>query len=120
MPRKETTFPRMKIMKQILYIALFSLLVGCATIFRPWKFSEVKAGMDRAQVGGIIGEPDYVESRNGAEFLYYSYSQDYDPFSGKAVWEHSAKQSLEKRNYVVKLVGGKVQYAKELPPTSTL
>ena len=120
MPCKEATLSRMKTIKHISYIALFVLLVGCATTLKPWKFSEVKEGMDRAQVVKIIGEPDQIESKDGAELLYYSYNQDYDPVSGQAIQEQSAKRSMKTRNYVVKLVDGKVQSAEELPSTSTL
>ena len=110
----------MKTVKHISYIALFALLVGCATTLKPWKFSEVKEGMDRAQVVEIIGEPDRVESKDGAELLYYSYNQDYDPISGEAIQANQAKRSMKTQNYVVTMVDGKVQSAKELPSTSTL
>lgn len=111
---------RMKTMKHISFVALFALLVGCTTTLRPWKFSEVKVGMDSAQVVKIIGEPDRVESKDGAEFLYYSYHEDYDPGSGERIQEQQAKRSMKTQNYVVKMVDGKVQSSKELPSTSTL
>lgn len=110
----------MKTTKYISFVAGLVLLVGCATTFRPWGFSEVKEGMDRAQVVKIIGNPDRVESKDGAELLYYSYHPDYDPISGEAIQAQQAKRSMKTQNYVVKMVDGKVQSAKELPSTSTL
>lgn len=111
----------MKTIKHISCVALlFALLVGCATTFRPWEFSKVEVGMDRSQVEKILGEPSRVESKDGAEFLYYSYNQDYDPISGEAIRANQAKRSMKTQNFEVKMVGGKVQSAKELPSTSTL
>ncbi len=119
--RKETTVHPMKSIKNIpLFVALIALLLGCATTFRPWEFNEVKEGMDRAQVVKLIGEPDRVESKEEADFLYYSYHEDYDPASGEGIQEHQARRSMKTQNYVVKLVDGKVQSTKELPPTRTL
>ena len=111
----------MKTIKHISCVALlFALLFGCATTFRPWEFSKVEEGMDRAQVEKILGEPNRVESKDGAEFLYFSYNQDYDPISGEAIQAKQAKRSMKTQNYVVKMVDGKVQSTKELPSTSTL
>ena len=110
-------------MKTIKYIslALIALLVGCATTFRPWEFAEVKEGMDRAQVVKIIGEPDRVESKDGAEILYYSYHEAYDPTStDSGMRDSQVKRSMKTRNYVVTMVDGKVQTAEETAPTSTL
>jgi len=110
----------MKSIKNILLIALFALLAGCATTFRPWEFSEVKEGMNRAQVEKILGKPSRIESKDGVEFLYYSYHEDYNPASGQSIQEQQAKRSMKTRNYVVKMVGDKVQTAEEVEPTSTL
>ena len=119
--RKMASLRRMKTIKHIVsFVAVFALLAGCTTTFRPWEFSEVKEGMDRVQVAKLIGEPDRVESKDGAELLYYSYHRDYDPVSGEGIQGHQARQSMKTRNYVVKMVDGKVQSSKELPPTSTL
>ncbi len=119
--KKETTVHRMKSIKNIsLFVALITLLLGCATTFRPWEFSEVKEGMDRAQVVKLFGEPDRVESKEGADFLYYSYHEDYAPASEEGIQGHQARRSMKTQNYVVKLVDGKVQSTKELPPTKTL
>ncbi len=124
MPRKETRVPNMKTIKYISYVALFALLVGCATTFRPWEFSKVEEGMDRVQVEKILGDPSRVESKDGAELLYYSYNQDYDPSSASGtqggIQATQAKRSMKTQNYVVKMVDGKVQSTKELPSTSTL
>ena len=109
-------------MKTTKYIslALIALLVGCATTFRPWEFAEVKEGMDRAQVVKIIGEPDRVESKDGAEILYYSYHEAYDPTSTDGIQDSQVKRSMKTRNYEVKIVDGKVQTAEETAPSSTL
>ena len=109
-------------MKTTKYIALslIALLVGCATTFRPWEFSEVKEGMDRAQVVKIIGEPDRVESKDGSEILYYSYHEAYDPTSDNGIQKSQVKRSMKTRNYVVKIVDGKVQTTEETAPSSTL
>lgn len=111
----------MKTMKYILSCgSLIALLLGCATTLKPWVFHEVKEGMDRAQVEKLIGEPDRVESKGEAEFLYYSYHEDYNPATGAGIQGHQAKRSMKTRNYVVKMVDGKVQSSKELPSSSTL
>lgn len=106
-----------------LVIALV-LLAGCATTFRPWKLSEVQEGMDRIQVVQILGEPDFVETKDGAEFLHYTYSEGYNPAPADndvrlddtirdfRDWE--IKQSVKEYKYVVKLVDGKVQSYEEL------
>jgi len=106
--------------KHISFVALFALLVGCTTTFRPWEFAEIKEGMDRAKVVKIIGEPDRAESKDGAEFLYYSYHEDYGPVPGEGIQGQQAKRSMKTQNYVVKLVDGKVQSSEKLPSTSTL
>lgn len=112
---------RMKTIKyNLLCGSLIALLLGCATTLKPWVFQEVKEGMDRTQVVKLIGDPDRVESKDGAEFLYYSYHDDYNPASGTGIQEHQAKRSMKTRNYVVKMVDGKVQSSKELPSSSTL
>ncbi len=121
MLRNKAKLRYMKTIKHIvLFVAVFALLVGCTTTFRPWEFDEVKEGMDRAQVVKLFGEPDRVESKDGAEFLYYSYHKDYNPMSGEEIQGHQASQSMKTQNYVVEMVDGKVQSSKELPSTSTL
>ena len=115
----------MKLIKYAIWIVTVALLVGCATTFRPWKLSEVEEGMDRAQVVRILGNPDSAETKNGAEFLYYSYREDYNPIpSGGAAFptdsperqlrDRQAMKSLKEYAYSVKLVDGKVQNYKEL------
>ena len=120
MPRKATTLSRMKTIKHISFVVLLALLAGCATTFRPWEFTEVKEGMDRAQVVKIIGEPNRVESKDGAEFLYYSYHEAYDPTSDDGLQDSQVKRSMKTRNYIVKMVDGKVLTAEEVQPSSML
>ncbi len=110
----------MKIINYISFIALFALLVGCATTIRPYTFEQVSEGMDQAQVENLIGKPDRVESKDGAEFLHYSYHEDYDPGSNSGIQTQQAKRSMKTRNYVIKMVDGKVETAKEATSTSTL
>jgi len=115
----------MKPIKYITAVVAFVLFAGCATTFRPWVLSEVKEGMDRAQVVHLLGDPDSVEMKDGAEYLYYSYNEDYNPpLSGgsnqtadspeRKLQEHQIKKSFKEYKYVVKLVDGKVQDYKEL------
>jgi len=114
----------MKSIKHPALVAALALIAGCATTFRPWKLSEIEEGVDRAAVVRILGAPDSVETKNGAEFLYYSYSEDYDPPPAKdsihaydttrKFHNRQAKQSFRKYRYAVKLVDGKVQNYKEL------
>ncbi len=101
-----------------------ALLAGCATTFRPWKLSEVEEGMDRGKVVGVLGEPDSVETKDGAEFLYYTYSENYNPppasvdgqgyDANREFREHQLQRSLKEYRYVVKLADGKVLSYKEL------
>lgn len=116
--------PDMKPMKQIVLVVTLVLLAGCATTFRPWKLSEVEEGMTRAQVVHILGEPDSVETKNGSEFLHYSYREDYNPplvddtvqarNASRGIQNQRIKQGLKEYRYAVKLVDGKVQNYKEL------
>ena len=110
----------MKTKSYISAIALLALLVGCATTIRPFTFEQVAVGMDKDQVENLIGEPDRVESKDGAEFLYYSYYEDYDPEDGRGIKTQRATRSMKTRNYVIKLVGGKVETAEEVASSSTL
>ena len=114
----------MKLIKYATWIVTMALLVGCATTFRPWKLSEVEEGMDRAQVVGILGEPDSSETKDGAEFLYYSYSEDYNPTSSDGMAfssdhpdqlrrDRQVRKSLNEYKYSIKLVEGKVLNYKE-------
>lgn len=114
----------MKSMEYITIGVALALLAGCATTFRPWKLSEVEEGMDRGKVVGILGEPDSVETKDGAEFLYYVYSENYNPppasvddqgyDANREFREHQLQRSLKEYRYVVKLAGGKVLSYKEL------
>jgi outer membrane protein assembly factor BamE (lipoprotein component of BamABCDE complex) len=86
----------MKNMKYILSVIALGLLLGCSTTFRPWKLSEVKEGMDRAQVIRILGEPNSVETKDGAETLLYTYSEDYNPPpSSNSVQSKDAVQKIQ-------------------------
>ena len=111
-------------MKYTALVVSLVLIAGCATTFRPWKLSEVEEGMTREQVVHILGEPDFVETENGAELLHYSYTEDYNPApSGDTIYERNTsselqnqriKQGFKEYRYVVKLVDGQVQTYKEL------
>lgn len=114
----------MKPIKHIAVVVALILLAGCATTFRPWKLSEVQEGMDREQVVDLLGDPDSVETKDGAEYLYYSYSEDYNPplssdnpveyENDRVLREYNLRRSLKEYKYAVKLVDGKVQNYKEL------
>lgn len=110
----------MKTKSYISALALLALLVGCTTTIRPYTFEQVTVGMDKAQVEKLIGEPDRVESKDGAEFLYYSYHEDYDPGSSGGIQAQQAKRSMKTNNYVIKLVDGKVETTEEMASSSTL
>lgn len=111
-------------MKYTALVVALVLIAGCATTFRPWKLSEVEEGMTREQVVHILGEPDFVETENGAELLHYSYREDYNPpladdtidarNANRALHNQRIKQSFKEYRYAVKLVDGKVQTYKEL------
>ncbi len=115
----------MKTVKYGAWVMGLVFLAGCATTFRPWKLSEVEEGMDRAQVVDLLGEPDSAEMKNGAEILYYSYSEDYNPpltadtrrytdRPSQQLQDHQIRKSFQEYNYSVKLVEEKVQDYKEL------
>ncbi len=111
----------MKTKSYISALALLALLVGCTTTIRPYTFEQVTVGMDKAQVEKLIGEPDRVESKDGAEFLYYSYHEDYDPTGlDGGIQAQQAKRSMKTHNYVIKLIDGKVETAEEVASSSTL
>ncbi len=114
----------MKPIKHATLVIALALLAGCATTFRPWSLSKIKEGMDRGQVVHILGEPDFVETRDGAELLHYSYRENYNPplstdpihtsDAGRGFRDRELARSLKEYRYVVKMVGGKVQDYKEL------
>ncbi len=114
----------MKAIKYIPLMVALGLLVGCATTFRPWKLSEIQEGMEKAQVVGILGEPDSVETKDGEELLYYTYSEGYNPAPSDAdiraydanreFREQQLQRSLKEYKYIVTLVDGKVQTYKEI------
>lgn len=105
-------------------VVVLMLVSGCATTFRPWSLSEIKEGMDRSQVVSILGEPDRVESKDGSEFLYYSYSEESTtPLTEEMIQAYESDRTLRRQvasrimkeyNYSVKMVDGKVQTYTEL------
>lgn len=114
----------MKPMRHVALSVSFALLVGCTTTFRPWLLSEIEEGMDRSQVIQILGEPDDAETKDGAEFLHYSYSEDYNPppaddsiytpdTINRKFNTQQVQRSFREYKYVVKLVDGKVLDYKE-------
>ncbi|WP_136062859.1 hypothetical protein [Pontiella sulfatireligans] len=119
----------MKSIKLLATVTVLSLLAGCATTFRPWLLSDVHEGMDKVQVVQLLGTPDSTETKNGAEYLHYSFREDLTlPFSNPGGIEFSAereimREDMERRfkdyRYVVILVDGKVvNYKEELPDPS--
>lgn len=66
----------MKSIKLLATVTVLSLLAGCATTFRPWLLSDVHEGMDKVQVVQLLGTPDSTETKNGAEYLHYSFRED--------------------------------------------
>jgi hypothetical protein len=114
----------MKPMKYTALAMMLVLLAGCATTFRPWKLSDIDEGMSREQVVQVLGEPDSVETENGAELLHYSYSENYNPplaadtvqgrNASRGLEDKRIKQGLKEHRYTVKLVDGKVQNYEEL------
>ena len=64
----------MKTIKSLLTATCLSLFIaGCATPFKPWQLSDVQEGMNREQIVGTLGVPDYSVHKDGSEYLYYSY-----------------------------------------------
>ena len=114
----------MKAINYVSFIALLALLAGCATPFRPWKLSEVQEGMNRAQVVELLGEPDSVEMKDGAEYFYYSYRENNNlapansdvraDDADRALRELQIQSSFNEYKYTVKMVDGKMQSYKEL------
>lgn len=111
-------------MKYTFVMLSLVLILGCTTTFRPWKLSEIEEGMSRQQVVQILGEPDSVSTKDGADLLYYSYRESYNPpmssddinapRAGGGFEEKQLKRSMKEYKYVVKLVDGEVQHYKEL------
>lgn len=114
----------MKTIKHLPLVVALSLLVGCATTFRPWRLSEIQEGMRKDQVVKILGEPDSTETRDNEERLFYSYNEGYNPApadadirahdASRAFREQQLKRSLKEYKYVVTLVDGKMQRYKEI------
>lgn len=115
----------MKTMRYYLSLSAVLILTGCATTFRPWSLSEVTEGMDRSEVVQILGEPDYVFVKDGAEHLRYTYQEDFMPSSMPADINHDRafdeqmhirqiERSMQILMYDVILVDGKVLNYKEV------
>ncbi|HSR88005.1 MAG TPA: hypothetical protein VLL07_03545 [Pontiella sp.] len=115
----------MKTMRYFLALAAVLIFSGCATTFRPWNLSEVKEGMDRNELEQLLGEPDYVFLKDGAEHLRYTYREDFSPSTmpidvaqDRAI-DHKRQtmqieRSLNVLEYDVILVDGKVIDYKEV------
>ena len=115
----------MNTVRYVLALAAALILTGCATTFRPWNLSEVTEGMDRNEVEQLLGEPDYVFVKDGAEHLRYSYREDFSPTSMPIDTAHDRgvdrkrqnmriERSLNVLEYDVILVDGKVINYKEV------
>lgn len=112
----------MKTIKTVVAAAtVFLLIAGCATSFKPWQLSEVKEGMNKEMVVNILGEPDYAVEKDGAEYLYYSYTEDLAPVSStldtpEAIDRRAEELSrtLTETKYEVVLVEGRMINYKEL------
>ncbi|QBG48868.1 outer membrane protein assembly factor BamE [Verrucomicrobia bacterium S94] len=111
----------MKTMRSVLVAGVVVLLAGCATSFKPWKLSDVREGMTREEVESVLGRPDAEESRNGAEYLYYTYEEEargaeiYDPVNQDMKRKAEVlTRILSESRYEVVLVDGKLINYKEI------
>ena len=113
----------MKAMNYVLSLFASLLIAGCSTPFRPWNLSEIEEGMSRDQVEQVLGQPDYIEVKDGAEYLHYTYQEDYNPSlspemiyedNDRAFQELNTLRAFRKYEYVVILVDGRVINYKEL------
>ena len=114
--------PNMKTMRSIVFGAAVLLIAGCATTFKPWQLSEIQEGMETDQVEKILGAPDFTISKDGAEYLYYTYSEELSPISSVSLesnegLERRVKEfdrTLKEYKYEVMMVDDKVVNYKEL------
>ena len=113
----------MKTMRYSIVLASALLLAGCTTNFRPWNLSAVTEGMERDQVVQLLGPPDFVENKDGTEYLHYTYREDYNPASiyipagqdnDRAFRDLDSEKPFQEYEYVVILTDGKVINYKEL------
>jgi len=112
----------MKRMKPIVLGVAVLLIAGCATTFKPWKLSEIEEGMERDQVLKILGTPDFMVTEDGAEHLYFTYTEDLAPASDVTLKTQedidrrvkAFDRSLKEYKYDVILVDGKVLNYKEV------
>lgn len=111
-------------MKWIAACAAVLMLAGCATTFKPWKLSDVEPGMDKNSLIKMLGEPDRTESKDGAEYLYYTHREDFNANSSYAFSDSNealetrvkeVTRTLEDVTYEIMLVDGKLVNYKELP-----
>lgn len=111
-------------MKLIAATAAVLLLAGCATTFKPWKLSDIEPGMEKSQIVQILGEPDRSETKDNAEYLYYTYREDLNPNSSSMMSDSNeaiearvkeVSRTLEDVTYEVIIVDGKLVNYKELP-----
>lgn len=98
------------------------LIAGCATTFKPWKLSDVREGMDKSEVIGILGAPDSSETKDGAEYLYYTYREELAPRASVSLETAEGvdrrvdelNRTIKEYKYSVILVEGRVVSYKEL------
>ena len=115
----------MKRIRCIAFLLITACLIGCTTTFRPWNLSEISEGMSHDEVVAILGEPDYIEPKDGSVYLHYIYSEYLHPSSTNVdpakpdpdkIFPMNEQQQLKAKSYhyVVKMVDGKVQTYKQL------
>ena len=115
----------MKAIGYFLVLASVFIFSGCATTFSPWNLSEVTEGMGRNEVEQLLGEPDYVFLKDGAEHLRYTYREDFSPSSmpidmahdraiDREIQTQRIERSLNVLEYDVILIDGKVINYKEV------
>lgn len=100
------------------------VLAGCTTTFRPWKMSDIKPGMNEADVQLVLGAPDKVTNDQGVEYMHYYYSAGYNPpmtadtaiesDATRKMRDEQIKQGLKQSHYVVELKNGRVIKYEEL------
>lgn len=102
---------------------------GCTTTFRPWSLSQIHEGMPREAVVAILGEPDYLEQKDGTVLLHYTYQEALHPFGSSmnpVVMDPAAARTgfvdpINTRiyHYIVIMVDGMVQSYKEIQEPSS-
>ncbi|MEE9369584.1 MAG: outer membrane protein assembly factor BamE [Pontiella sp.] len=118
----DTILSIMKTMRAMAFGVAVFLIAGCATTFKPWKLSEIKEGMEKDQVHKILGAPDFVINKDGAEYLYYIYSEELSPVSSVSLDSNEGierrveefNRTLKEYKYEVMIVDNEVVNYKEL------